>query len=625
MRKNKKPFVKHLFITYMVILLGALALPNFALADETDSPDIPSVTWGDPYDNMIVVGDYVTVRGSAKNVDKLTINGSSVSISNNGTFSRSVTLRSIVNEITVKAYQGSEEVFSETKTVYYSFTPTIEVMNYEPGGATKSSEVVLEGDITPYNAEDIQTFTINGAPASVRNGEFTSSPVFLKEGVNEIKMVVKTKSYSIPDGRTIPAREITKTFRIEYEAGAQIEIYDPEDEEIIYSNQVKVSGRVIDSAGIKTIKIGDKEADVDSDGRFAETITLKNGKNEIKLTFKEGSKTVTETLTVYSNILASDGSEMVFDVKDGQEIKAFNDALKIKLAKNSVGSNTKAVVEVDNAYLATLPSQTAIISPTFHIDWDGDKPLKPYKVTIKYDETIKDNQAQKITVLFYDDRSAGWKAIGGIVDSKNYSVSVDIQNEGYVAAALSYVTFGDITNHWAKRDIEFLAAKGAIAGRGTGYSFQPDSSITRAEFVTCLAKTIGLLPYNPLEISYYDVPSTHWAFGYIEAASRAGLISGTSYGAFAPNRTITREEAAAILTRAGNLKAAAPQELNSIIGTFKDNAKISPWAKAEVAAAVKAKIINGNEKMQFMPTATTTRAQAVTMITRLYEYITKTK
>lgn len=613
-----------LFIVLIGFMIFSLATFNgHASAEDPPAPPQLTVNTGD---NLVVIDDRITISGTALNADRVMVNNKRTNVSSRtGSFSCTLTLDNIRNVINVTAYKGDVASETKTRTVYYSFQPTIEITNHEQGMKVTSPDIILAGEVTPKNQSDIESFTVDGEDTPVYNGEFNSSPIILKPGKNDIKLTMKTKEYSLPDGRTVPAREVTEVFKIEYLEGPDIDIYEPDDEEIIYSNQVTVKGRIQEAEGITEIKIGNEETDVDEDGYFEQDITLKSGENEIKITVSDGSTNVTETITVYSNILAVNGSEMIFEVKDGQEIKAFNDGLKIKLAKGSVGSNTKAIIEVDNSYLAKSPPQTAIISPVFHIDWEGDEPIKPYKVSVKYDEVVKENQAPKVTFMFYDDRYAEWKTIGGVVDPRSYSVSAEFNKTGYVAAALSYITFGDINGHWARRDIEFLAAKGAIAGQNGGQYFRPDASITRAEFVTCLVKAMGLLPYKPIEASYFDVPPTHWSYEYVEAASRAGIVSGISYGSFAPNRTITREEAAAILTRAANLKLAGVQEINSILGNFKDSDRISPWARVEVATAVKAKIINGNEMKQFLPKRTTTRAQAASMIARLVENLSKTK
>lgn len=55
--------------------------------------------------------------------------------------------------------------------------------------------------------------------------------------------------------------------------------------------------------------------------------------------------------------------------------------------------------------------------------------------------------------------------------------------------------FNDIAGHWAFNNINKLVSLGAIAAYPDG-SFRPDSSITRAEFATVLAKAFKLAPQS---------------------------------------------------------------------------------------------------------------------------------
>ncbi|MBQ6841987.1 MAG: S-layer homology domain-containing protein [Firmicutes bacterium] len=108
--------------------------------------------------------------------------------------------------------------------------------------------------------------------------------------------------------------------------------------------------------------------------------------------------------------------------------------------------------------------------------------------------------------------------------------------------------FADVpAEHWAAGAIGALAAEGSLAGYPDG-SFAPGKSITRAETAALLARALQLVPQDTAErASYTDVPAGHWAETYIEALSSLGLLEGRGDGSFDPNATLTRGEAAKIL------------------------------------------------------------------------------
>ena len=97
--------------------------------------------------------------------------------------------------------------------------------------------------------------------------------------------------------------------------------------------------------------------------------------------------------------------------------------------------------------------------------------------------------------------------------------------------------------------VDTLTALGVVAGFEDG-SFQPNGTVTRAQ----MAKMIYVLrtgksdasAYNDDKTSFTDIGS-HWARGYIKYCQSLGIIAGKSNTIFAPNATVTAQEAAKML------------------------------------------------------------------------------
>jgi hypothetical protein len=58
------------------------------------------------------------------------------------------------------------------------------------------------------------------------------------------------------------------------------------------------------------------------------------------------------------------------------------------------------------------------------------------------------------------------------------------------AVGYNQADFKDLKGHWAKGNIEFLAARDILKGKAAGY-FVPNGNVTRAEFVTMLYNLTG--------------------------------------------------------------------------------------------------------------------------------------
>lgn len=179
------------------------------------------------------------------------------------------------------------------------------------------------------------------------------------------------------------------------------------------------------------------------------------------------------------------------------------------------------------------------------------------------------------------------------------------------------LVFKDMSGHWAKDDVEYMANLGIVNGVDDT-NFNPDASITRAEFAKLIVKTMGLSEPE-YENTYYDIVSEDWYASFVQAAKDAGYMSGYN-GLFRPNDKITREEIAKVIVSAYNQKTNKSLEQGGAL-YFNDIENISSWAYDYIVAATREGFINGISEELFAPKQNATRAQAVVMLKRLYDKI----
>ncbi|WP_127493281.1 S-layer homology domain-containing protein [Paenibacillus glycanilyticus] len=181
----------------------------------------------------------------------------------------------------------------------------------------------------------------------------------------------------------------------------------------------------------------------------------------------------------------------------------------------------------------------------------------------------------------------------------------------------SSLSFMDVPEgFWAKSAIERAASMGIVTGYPDG-SFKPNLAVTRAEFVAMLVRALkGNAGAVQSELNFADNGSIGvWAKPYIATAAAEGWVTGFNDGTFRPDQPITRTEMTVIATRVLKLKT---NESGAI--PFKDTESIQAWAKPYIAAAVQAGIIQGQGNNRFAPDASTSRAEAVTLILRMADY-----
>lgn len=134
-------------------------------------------------------------------------------------------------------------------------------------------------------------------------------------------------------------------------------------------------------------------------------------------------------------------------------------------------------------------------------------------------------------------------------------------------------TFADVTDgQWHNKAISTMAKLGVVKGRRAD-RFDPDASITRAEFAAICAR----FNTKPVENSgsFSDI-SGHWAENEIERAAAFGWISGYPDGTFRPDARITRAEAMTMINRVLCRMPQSESDLLNSMVTWPDN-KPSDW------------------------------------------------
>lgn len=175
-------------------------------------------------------------------------------------------------------------------------------------------------------------------------------------------------------------------------------------------------------------------------------------------------------------------------------------------------------------------------------------------------------------------------------------------------------TFDDIQGNSNQAAIEALADRNIISGKSET-EFAPGSTMTRAEFATIIARGLGLPVKNDAVFS--DVTSANWFYDYVNTAYAYGIIKGVSENEFNPYGTITREEAAAMITRAANLCGADTDmdtfRARDILAEFFDYVKASQWAVVSLAFCYENGILSG-EVTEIKPKEAVTRAEISDML-----------
>lgn len=175
-------------------------------------------------------------------------------------------------------------------------------------------------------------------------------------------------------------------------------------------------------------------------------------------------------------------------------------------------------------------------------------------------------------------------------------------------------TFTDVKNHTNKSAIEALASRGIINGMSKD-TFAPNKTMTRAEFAAIVTRALGLAAKDTK--AFTDVPSSKWYAGYIGAANSSGIVNGVGSGKFNPDGTITRQEAAAMVARAAKL-CGLDTEMDAgatkdVLAQFGDYRSVANWAKESLAFCYYTNILD-QSALKIEPTKAILRCEIAQML-----------
>ena len=223
------------------------------------------------------------------------------------------------------------------------------------------------------------------------------------------------------------------------------------------------------------------------------------------------------------------------------------------------------------------------------------------------------SDCKNLKTVYYEGTEAEWKKI-----------TVASDNDPLLAAKLKpnvmrpfYDTF---KGKWYSAGVSYCIEKGFMSGTGNN-TFAPNGDVTRAMFVTILAKIDGADLSSYTGTSFKDVKTGKWYSKAIEWAYRNNYTSGVGDGYYGVNNPVTREQLAAFLYNYSEKKGYSTSGSTDVSG-YPDAGSISKYAKKAVAWAVGNGLISGvkvGDTVYLQPKGTATRAQIALIVMNYYK------
>lgn len=186
--------------------------------------------------------------------------------------------------------------------------------------------------------------------------------------------------------------------------------------------------------------------------------------------------------------------------------------------------------------------------------------------------------------------------------------------KGYAdsTACFTFTQYGDLfqdvpEDTWYYKPVGQAVHQKLMKGTAP-YVFQPNDSLTRAMFVTILARLADADLSVYKSTAFQDVKAGTWYTAAVAWANQMGYTKGVSETEFSPDESITREQMCTMLYRF--LKKQNYAFSKQTTTSFADQAQISPWAKQAVNVLHQDGLINGVGDNRVAPKEISNRASA---------------
>lgn len=201
------------------------------------------------------------------------------------------------------------------------------------------------------------------------------------------------------------------------------------------------------------------------------------------------------------------------------------------------------------------------------------------------------------------------------IDS-NGNVSAEATVKVTIEKQATKVSYSDMDGDPAHYAALRLAERGVFVGSSVGnvYCFQPDTAVSREQFLAMAMTTAGAEALNGVTITgfYDDGDISAWAKGYVSAAVMSGAVQGAANDAgqvvFNAGSDITALEAATIIDRLlsmGDVSAASEQEL------------VPTWAYQSVVNMEAVSVLSGSSQLD----QPLTRGEAAVMLSAMMDVL----
>jgi len=199
----------------------------------------------------------------------------------------------------------------------------------------------------------------------------------------------------------------------------------------------------------------------------------------------------------------------------------------------------------------------------------------------------------------------------------------DWQNGQMVHLRAESLPFSDVSGDcWAWDAILACYTAGIVKGYSDG-CYRQELSLTRDQMAVYISRAVAdgdaNVPPGPVEPSFSDVGTDHWAYDHIEYAASQNIVEGYAEGDYRPELELTRGQMAVYVARARGWvgidddMATAPELFPDVPAGF--------WSGTAIEACVTNGVVLGYLDGSYHPEAVVTRDQMAVYVARAFDLV----
>lgn len=282
----------------------------------------------------------------------------------------------------------------------------------------------------------------------------------------------------------------------------------------------------------------------------------------------------------------------------------------LKQYKNSVTYD-----ENSQSVKATITISSSQLKPTIN-----GKTLNAGTYTFWYENEASISAKLDLVNKYHLKGTGSWSLGQETVDTWNYyeerlnrGITID-ENESKVEEVNVILE----PSNWAVDAINYAKENGWMEGK-TETEFYPKDKLTRAEFATIIYRILNLEKYTAKKYYYTDTQG-HWAENAISLVTASGYMQGYQDNSFKPEKNITREEVATVLSNM-NLQI---EETQTILKNQEEkndvflDMKTTDWSYHAVIKMAELGVLKGYENGKFEPKKDMSREEMAVVLSRTF-------